>query len=53
MADIMRLYKKLGIDVPVRIDHAPVMAGEENSAPGYTFLGRLFAIGYLKGLLEV
>ncbi len=53
MADIMRLYKNLGIDVPVRIDHAPVMAGEENSAPGYTFLGRLFAIGYLKGLLEV
>jgi len=53
MADIMRLYKRLNIDVPIRIDHAPVMAGEENNAPGYTFLGRLFAIGYLKGLLEI
>lgn len=52
MAEIMRLYKSLGIDVPVRIDHAPVMAGEENAMPGYTFLGRLFAIGYLKGILE-
>ena len=28
------------------------MAGEDNDRPGYTSLGRLFAIGYLKGLLD-
>lgn len=53
MSEIMRLYKKLSIDVPIRIDHCPVMAGENNENSGYTYLGRLFAIGYLKGLLEI
>jgi mannonate dehydratase len=28
------------------------MEGEENLAPGYAVLGRLFAIGYIKGLAE-
>jgi mannonate dehydratase len=28
------------------------MATEENSNPGYMTLGRLYATGYLKGLLE-
>jgi mannonate dehydratase len=28
------------------------MEGEENLAPGYDVLGRLFAIGYIKGLAE-
>lgn len=53
MADIMKLYKKLGIDVPIRVDHVPLMAGEKQETAGYTALGRLYAIGYLKGLLEV
>lgn len=51
MGEILKLYKKCGIDVPVRVDHVPTMAGEtENS--GYTALGRLYAIGYLKGLMQ-
>ncbi len=52
MADIMRLYQSLGIDVPIRVDHVPLLAGETNENAGYTNLGRLFAIGYLKGLLD-
>lgn len=52
MADIMRLYKRCGVDVPVRVDHVPTLLGEDNSAPGYSALGRLFAIGYLKGILD-
>ena len=52
MADIMRLYKKCNIDVPVRVDHVPLMAGEQQALAGYTALGRLYAIGYLKGILE-
>lgn len=51
MADIMKLYKKCGVNVPVRVDHVPLMAGE-NGNDGYTALGRLFAIGYLKGILD-
>ncbi len=52
MADIMRLYKDCGVSVPVRVDHVPLMAGESQDVAGYTALGRLYAIGYLKGILE-
>lgn len=51
MVDIMRLYKSCGVDVPIRVDHVPLMAGEQEGLAGYTALGRLFAIGYLKGIL--
>ena len=52
MADIMRLYKKLDINVPIRVDHVPLMAGEKQETAGYTALGRLYALGYLRGILE-
>ncbi len=51
MAKILRKYTECGIDVPIRVDHVPTMAGERDG-DGYTALGRLYAIGYLKGLLE-
>lgn len=52
MANIMKLYKKHNVNVPVRVDHVPLMAGESQEVAGYTAVGRLFAIGYLKGILE-
>ncbi len=52
MADIMKLYKKYGVDVPVRVDHVPTMLGENLVNQGYDALGRFFAIGYLKGIME-
>ncbi|WP_430506239.1 mannonate dehydratase [Haloparvum sp. PAK95] len=39
-------------DVPMRPDHVPTMAGEDNSNPGYHTNGRLFAIGYMRGLMD-
>ena len=39
-------------DVVMRPDHVPTMAGEDNSNPGYHTKGRLFAIGYMRGLRE-
>lgn len=53
MAECVRLYERYCPDAFVRVDHVPTMAGEENSNPGYAYLGRLFAIGYLKGLMEM
>ena len=41
-----------GINVPVRVDHVPTMKGEQSALAGYDALGRLFAIGYLKGILD-
>ncbi len=52
MARALRCYRDAGFDGPIRVDHVPTMAGEENKAPGYAALGRLYAIGYLKGLAE-
>ena len=52
---LMRVYRELGLDVPVRGDHVPEMEGDrrltEDCIPGYFTLGRLFANGYLKALL--
>ena len=52
MARLMQHYVKLGIDVPIRVDHVPTMPGEISNVPGYDSLGRLYAIGYMRGLYE-
>ena len=52
MGHLIDLYKSLGINVPIRVDHVPTLAGEDTEVAGYAAQGRLFAIGYLKGLLE-
>ena len=52
MAKIMKVYIKNGVSVPIRVDHVPTMAGEISTLPGYDAMGRLFAIGYLKGILD-
>ena len=53
---LMRTYRELGLDVPVRGDHVPEMAYDRDltpeGTPGYFTLGRLFANGYLKALLK-
>jgi mannonate dehydratase len=45
-------YRDIGYAGPMRPDHVPTMAGESNDKPGYHSLGRLFAIGYMRGLIH-
>jgi len=52
MAELIKLYDSLGIDVPIRVDHVPTMKNENTDVAGYAAMGRLYAIGYLRGLLE-
>lgn len=52
MAETLKMYVEKGIDVPIRVDHVPTLVGEKSNFAGYDALGRLFAIGYLKGILE-
>lgn len=52
MAASMRAYHEEGIDCPVRPDHVPTLVGESNETPGYHMLGRLWAVGYMRGLRE-
>lgn len=48
----MKAYRQIGYDGPIRPDHVPQLVGEEDGSPGYTMLGRLFAFGYMRGLLQ-
>lgn len=41
-----------GFAGPLRCDHVPTLAGEHNDQPGYGTLGRLFADGYIIGLMD-
>ena len=52
MAACIRAYLDIGYDGPMRPDHAPTMEGESNEQPGYMMRGQIFAIGYMKGLID-
>lgn len=47
----MRAYRAVGFAGVMRPDHVPVLAGESGES-GYTMQGRLFAVGYMRGLIE-
>jgi mannonate dehydratase len=52
MLACMQAYRDIGYEGVCRPDHVPTMEGDVNDRPGYSSVGRLFAIGYLKGLRE-
>ena len=65
MGALLKTYDDAGIDAFLRVDHVPAMEGEHVAAGalttgtagsalavGYETMGRLFAVGYLKGLLK-
>ena len=52
MLACLRAYREVGFEGVCRPDHVPTMIGDSNEHAGYSSIGRLFAIGYLKGLRE-
>lgn len=52
MAEILKLYHEVGFQGPIRPDHAPTLGGESNQSPGYAMQGKVFAIGYMKGIAQ-
>jgi len=52
MYECMRAYAEVGFDGAMRPDHVPTLAGENNDNPGYEVMGRLHAVGYIKGLMH-
>ena len=52
MLACMQAYRDIGFEGVLRPDHVPTMMGDDNNRPGYSSIGRLFAIGYIKGLRE-
>ncbi|MGD0803475.1 MAG: mannonate dehydratase [Candidatus Bathyarchaeia archaeon] len=55
MFEATKAYYDVGFEGPIRPDHAPKMEGDElftDGKPGYYLLGKIFALGYMRGLAE-
>ena len=52
MAKLIQILYDTGYKGPIRPDHVPTMSGDSNSFPGYSTIGTLFAIGYMRGLID-
>ena len=52
MLACLRAYRDIGFEGVLRPDHVPTFEGDCNDEPCYSSIGRLFAIGYIKGLRE-
>ncbi|MEZ4903233.1 MAG: mannonate dehydratase [Spirosomataceae bacterium] len=48
----MKAYLEIGFHGPMRPDHVPTMYGDSNQHPGYSTIGTLYALGYIRGLIE-
>ena len=52
MYEVLKAFTEAGYDGAMRPDHVPTMEGEAHSRPGYSLMGKVFAVGYMKGLME-
>ena len=52
MLACMQAYRDIEFEGVLRPDHVPTVVGDSNDAPGYSSFGRLYAIGYIRGLCE-
>ena len=52
MVEVFKTYKEIGYEGFIRSDHVPLLATENVKADGYSMQGHIFAIGYIKGLME-
>ncbi|KKB80333.1 mannonate dehydratase [Devosia soli] len=52
MLACMKAYRDIGFDGVLRPDHVPTVEGDSNANAGYSAFGRLYAIGYIRGLHE-
>jgi mannonate dehydratase len=52
MLACMQAYRDIGFDGVLRPDHVPTVEGDSNDDAGYSAYGRLYAIGYIRGLRE-
>ena len=52
MVKMLKTYHEVGFNGPIRPDHAPTLDEETNDRPGYAIQGKIFAIGYMKGVMQ-
>lgn len=51
--ELARIFEKTNPSLPMRVDHGMTMLGDESRGynAGYSFLGRMFALGQVEGVL--
>ena len=52
MGKMLAIYADSGFEGPIRPDHAPTLEGESENSRGYGMTGKVFALGYMQGLME-
>ncbi|MCF0243393.1 MAG: mannonate dehydratase [Bacteroidaceae bacterium] len=54
LVEVAKIFEEIKPGLPMRVDHGPNMLGDENKGynAGYTFLGRMFALGQVSGILH-
>lgn len=55
VTELVRIFEKENPDLPMRVDHGPLMLGDGQRGynAGYSFHGRMLALGQLEGILAV
>lgn len=53
LVEIVRIFEEQRPGVPMRVDHAPLMLGDEKMGynAGYSFHGRMLALGMVSGIM--
>ena len=53
LIELARIFEQANPNLPMRVDHGMTMLGDENRGynAGYSFLGRMFALGQVEGIL--
>ena len=54
IVEFVRIFECCPRNIPMRVDHGKAMLGDENVAgynPGYTFHGRMLALGQVSGIM--
>lgn len=53
LIDVVRTFQRERPDLPMRVDHAPLMLGDEKMGynAGYSFHGRMLALGMVSGIM--
>ena len=51
--ELARIFEKENPNLPMRVDHGMTMLDDEDKGynAGYSFLGRMFALGQVQGIL--
>ena len=49
--EMFQTFYDNGFRGPLRPDHDPILDGETDVRPGYGVLGKIFAVGYIKGIM--